>query len=98
MSSFVFSGQGFASAELPLSPPFHPHSSLSDLFARCQLGVLVSAGAATCLSTSLLSHDGAGQAINAVTGTRLLGPNPRLSLTGGTKRGFPNAPNVYRPT
>ena len=52
MSSFVFSGQGFASAELPLSPPFHPHSSLSDLFARCQLGVLVSAGAATCLSTS----------------------------------------------
>ena len=30
-----------------LSPPFHPHSWLSDLFARCQLGVLVSAGAAT---------------------------------------------------
>src|SRR5271170_3665860 len=30
-----------------LSPPFHPHSSLSGLFARCKLGVLVAAGAAT---------------------------------------------------
>ena len=32
----------------PLSPPFHPHSVMSDFdFARCQLGVLVSVGAAT---------------------------------------------------
>jgi len=31
-----------------LSPPFHPHSSVSDCFARHKLGVLVSAGAATC--------------------------------------------------
>ena len=31
-----------------LSPPFHPHSSMSDFcFARCKLGVLVAAGAAT---------------------------------------------------
>jgi hypothetical protein len=44
----------FSRAESPLSPPFHPHSSVSDFyFARCKLGVLVSAGAATCLSTSV---------------------------------------------
>jgi hypothetical protein len=40
--------QGFFSAELPLLPPFHPHSWLSLLLARCKLGVLISAGAATC--------------------------------------------------
>src|ERR1700719_3273134 len=28
------------------------------IFARCQLGVLVSAGAATCLSTSVSIYDG----------------------------------------
>ena len=43
-------------------------------FTRCKLGVLVSAGAATCLSTSLPSQgQKLGQAINAVTGTRRLG-------------------------
>ena len=46
----------FFPAESPLSPPFHPHSLMSDLFARCKLGVLVSAGAATCLSTSVPSR------------------------------------------
>ena len=45
---FVFAlDKLFLLAESPLSPPFHPHSSMSDLFARCKLGVLVSAGAAT---------------------------------------------------
>ena len=49
LDSLVFSfGQVFSlSAELPLPPPFHPHSSISDLIARCKLGVLVSAGVAT---------------------------------------------------
>ena len=37
----------FFRAEAPLSPPFHPHSWMSDLFARRKLGVLVSVGAAT---------------------------------------------------
>jgi len=49
VGSLVFSlDKLFLRAESPLSPPFHPHSSMSDLFARCKLGVLVSAGAATC--------------------------------------------------
>ena len=47
---------------------------VSDLIARCKLGVLVSAGAATCLSTSLsISRWKLGQAIIAVTETRHLG-------------------------
>jgi hypothetical protein len=47
--------------------------SRSDGFARCKLGVLVSAGAAICLSPcgSTLGEWNPGQAINAVTGTRL---------------------------
>ncbi len=44
---FVFP-QFLLCAQPTLSPPFHPHSSVSDLFARCKLGVLVAAGAATC--------------------------------------------------
>ena len=54
------------------------HASIRTLeerfhFARCMLGVLVSAGAAICLSPcgSALSEENLGQAINAVTGTRL---------------------------
>jgi hypothetical protein len=47
----VFSLDEVFPAESPLSPPFPPHSSLS-VFWLGQLGVLVSAGAATCLSTS----------------------------------------------
>jgi hypothetical protein len=54
------------------------HASIRTLeerfhFARCMLGVLVSAGAAICLSpwSSALSEWNLGQAINAVTGTRL---------------------------
>jgi hypothetical protein len=47
--------------------------SRSDGFARCKLGVLGSAGAAICLSPcgSALEEWNPGQAINAVTGTRL---------------------------
>jgi hypothetical protein len=37
----------FCAPKPTLSPPFPPHSSVSDFFARCKLGVLVSAGAAT---------------------------------------------------
>jgi hypothetical protein len=42
----------FLPAEWPLSPCFHPHSRGANRFARCMLGVLVSAGAAICLATS----------------------------------------------
>src|SRR5947209_16337143 len=61
------------SAEWPLSPCFHPHSRGAIRFARCMLGVLVSAGAAICLAPcgSALGEWNPGQAINAVTGTRL---------------------------
>jgi hypothetical protein len=60
-------------AEWPLSPCFHPHSRGATRFARCMLGVLVSAGAAICLAPwgSALSESNLGQAINAVTETRL---------------------------
>src|SRR5580693_8153044 len=54
------------------------HASIRTLderfhFARCTLGVLVSAGAAICLSPcgSALSEWNLGQALDAVTGTRL---------------------------
>jgi hypothetical protein len=60
-------------AEWPLSPCFHPHSRGAIHFARCMLGVLVTAGAAICLAplVPLFSESNLGQAINAVTGTRL---------------------------
>jgi len=60
-------------AEWPLSPCFHPHSRGAIRFARCMLGVLGSAGAAICLAPcgSALGESNLGQAINAVTGTRL---------------------------
>ena len=60
-------------AEWPLSPCFHPHSRGAIGFARCMLGVLVSAGAAICLAplVPLFSESNLGQAINAVTETRL---------------------------
>ena len=63
----------FSPAEWPLSPCFHPHSRGAIRFARCMLGVLVSAGAAICLAPcgSALAESNLGQAINAVTGTRL---------------------------
>jgi hypothetical protein len=42
------------------------------VFARCKLGVLISAGAATCLSTSpSIFTTEVGQTINAVTETRI---------------------------
>src|SRR6266850_6737982 len=60
-------------AEWPLSPCFHPHSRGAIRFAGCMLGVLGSAGAAICLAAwgSALGESNLGQAINAVTGTRL---------------------------
>ena len=60
-------------AEWPLSPCFHPHSRGAICFARCMLGVLGSASAAICLAPcgSALGEWNLGQAINAVTGTRL---------------------------
>src|ERR1700747_1190265 len=63
----------FCSAEWPLSPCFHPHSRGAIYFARCMLGVLGSAGAAICLAPcgSALAEWNLGQAINAVTETRL---------------------------
>src|SRR3954469_10312693 len=65
----------FLPPSLPLSPCFHPHSRGAIHFARCTLGVLVSAGAAICLAPcgSALGEWNLGQAINAVTGTRRLG-------------------------
>jgi len=35
---WFFVGQGFSPAESPLSPPFHPHSSLSDFVRSVQVG------------------------------------------------------------
>ena len=63
----------FLPPSLPLSPCFHPHSRGAIHFARCMLGVLVTAGAAICLAPcgSALAEWNLGQAINAVTGTRL---------------------------
>ena len=63
----------FSPTEWPLSPRFHPHSRGAIVFARCMLGVLGSAGAAICLAPcgSALAEWNLGQAINAVTGTRL---------------------------
>src|ERR1700751_5480583 len=47
-------------------------SRSDSVFARCMLGVLVSAGAAMCLATSRCTQEwNVAQAINAVTGTRL---------------------------
>ena len=59
-------------AEWPLSPCFHLHSRGANHFARCMLGVLVSAGAAIGLATSRCPQEwNVAQAIDAVTGTRL---------------------------
>jgi hypothetical protein len=74
----------FSSAEWPLTPCFHPHSQGAIRFARCMLGVLVSAGAAICLAPcgSALFEWNPGQAINAVTGTRLWALSFCLFLPG----------------
>ncbi len=86
LSPFRQEGKGqslpiFVFPQLLLRAPTNPVATLpsalfvSDFcFARCKLGVLVSAGAATCLSTSRsISRWKLGQAIDAVTGTRHLG-------------------------
>src|SRR2546430_8759987 len=57
-----------------LSPPFHPHSSMSEFFRSVQVGC--SRFSRCChLIVDLPSHPRwkLGQAINAVTGTRRLG-------------------------
>jgi hypothetical protein len=63
----------FSPPSWPLSPCFHPHSRGAIRFARCELGVLGSAGAAICWAPwgSAVSEWNLGQAINVVTGTRL---------------------------
>ena len=63
----LFSCRGATVAMLPFA------LSRSDGFARCMLGVLVSAGAAICLAPCGSAHFewNPGQAINAVTETRL---------------------------
>src|SRR4249920_1121294 len=71
-ASFFLLAFSFSPAEWPLSPCFHPHSQGANRFARCMLGVLGSAGAAICLAPCRFTYEwNAGQAINAVTGTRL---------------------------
>ena len=73
MGSFVFSlDKVFLPAESPLSPPFHPHSSMSD----CSLGASWVFSFQPVLPPDLstsrsISRMEVGQAINAVTGTRL---------------------------
>jgi hypothetical protein len=47
VDSWFFMNMFFLSAESPLSPCFHPHSRGAIRFARCMLGVLNTAGAAT---------------------------------------------------
>jgi len=49
-SFFISWNNVSSSAEWPLSPCFHPHSRGAIHFARCMLGVLVSAGAAIWLA------------------------------------------------
>ena len=74
VGSFVFS------LDMVFLPPSGRcrHASIRTLeerfrFARCMLGVLGSAGAAICLAPcgSALRESNLGQAIDAVTGTRL---------------------------
>src|SRR6266550_3713194 len=67
-----FIGQGFSPAESPLSPPFHPHSWLSDFVRSVPVGC--SRFSRCChllIDLSSVSRRKLGQAINAVTGTRL---------------------------
>jgi hypothetical protein len=72
-----FVAQGFSSAESPLSPPFHPHSSRSDF---CSLGAswvfsvqpVLPPDFRPCFDLLASNYEiEAGQAIDAVTGTRL---------------------------
>ena len=76
---------------------FHPHFRGAIRFARCMLGVLVSAGAAICLAPcgSALGESNLGQAINAVTETRLWAfvfslPGTVLEMACFCKSTFPN--------
>jgi hypothetical protein len=65
--------KGFFSAESPpLSPPFHSHSSMSDFIRSVQVGC--SRFSRCChliVDLSSISRWNLGQAIDAVTGTRL---------------------------
>jgi hypothetical protein len=73
VGSFVFSlDKVFSPAEsLPLSPPFHPHSSLSDFsLGASWVFSFQPVRPPVCRPLFHLSME-VGQAINAVTGTRL---------------------------
>jgi hypothetical protein len=63
------------------APSFHSHSFMSDIFARCQVGVLVSVGAATCESTSRPTDSVrvGPQDLVAVTWTRRLSSAVRIA-------------------
>src|SRR5882724_9402882 len=65
----------FLSAELPLSPPFHPHSSMSDFVSLGASWVFSFQPVLPPVSRPLFPslRWKLGQAINAVTGTRRLG-------------------------
>ena len=69
---FFFVDKSFFSRRVATVAMLPSALSSSDWFARCMLGVLGSAGAATCLAPSRFTEEwNAGQAINTVTGTRL---------------------------
>src|SRR5258708_15112244 len=64
----------FFSCRVPLSPPFHPHFLMSELFRSVQVGC--SRFSRCChllVDLSSISRMKVGQAINAVIGTRRLG-------------------------
>src|SRR6266496_4291724 len=64
----------FSPAESPsLSPPFHPHSWMSDFFARCKLAFSFQPVLPPDCRPVFLLAEKLGQAINAVTGTRRFG-------------------------
>jgi hypothetical protein len=72
VGSFVFLlDKVFSPAESPLSPPFHPHSLMSE-FRSVQVGC--SRFSRCChliIDLPSIAPMEVGQAINAVTGTRL---------------------------
>jgi hypothetical protein len=72
-SWFFFRDKVTSHAEWPLSPCFHPHSRGANRFARCMLGVLVSAGAAICLAPC-------GSALESGTWARPLTQSPQLGF------------------
>ena len=74
VDSFFCWSRCFFQAQPPLSPPFHPHSSVSDFVRSVQVGC--SRFSRCChliIDLASISRWKLGQAINAVTGTRRFG-------------------------